>query len=179
MAVLLPREIFLERLEVSNSVQLLQSPADPVLGYVAYRRRTSDLTVCTISQAAGLGRLCLRFPGEALIPTSGLVGLSLRTTKLVVGIKASPGKQRQRRHIILISNDDDEDEEDAAAYDVAPDIILILSDDDEDEEDAAACVIVIPSDDEVDEKEVKTLVSVIGRKRVYALIDESDNDEEY
>ncbi|GKB51356.1 hypothetical protein Tco_0902109 [Tanacetum coccineum] len=52
----------------------------------------------------------------------------------------------------------------------------------EDEEDPAAphpSVIVIPSDDEVDEKEVKTPVSVIGRKCVYALIDESDNDEEY
>ncbi|GJZ15970.1 hypothetical protein Tco_0551647, partial [Tanacetum coccineum] len=29
--------IFLERLEVSDGVQLLQSPADPVLGYVASR----------------------------------------------------------------------------------------------------------------------------------------------
>nr|GFA27425.1 hypothetical protein [Tanacetum cinerariifolium] len=51
----------------------------------------------------------------------------------------------------------------------------------EDEEDAAPHdneaddVIVIPSDDEADEKPV----SVIGRKRVYALIDESDSDEEY
>nr|GEW38271.1 nucleotide-binding alpha-beta plait domain-containing protein [Tanacetum cinerariifolium] len=51
----------------------------------------------------------------------------------------------------------------------------------EDEEDVAAPhdneaddVIVIPSADEADEKPV----SVIGRKRVYALIDESDSDEE-
>ncbi|GKG55214.1 hypothetical protein Tco_0571854 [Tanacetum coccineum] len=62
--------------------------------------------------------------------------------------------------------------------------------DDEDEEDDGAPhpnlinwnwdeIIVIPSDDEADEKEVDTQVSVIGRKRVYALIDENDNDEEY
>ncbi|GJW33980.1 hypothetical protein Tco_0054012 [Tanacetum coccineum] len=47
----------------------------------------------------------------------------------------------------------------------ADDVIVISSDDEADD------VIVIPSDDEADEKPV----SVIGRKRVYALIDESDS----
>ncbi|GJU22384.1 RNA-directed DNA polymerase, eukaryota [Tanacetum coccineum] len=41
--------IFLEMLEESDGVQLLQSPADPVLGYVAYRRRTSDSSVWAVS----------------------------------------------------------------------------------------------------------------------------------
>ncbi|GJZ73161.1 hypothetical protein Tco_0637307 [Tanacetum coccineum] len=59
------------------------------------------------------------------------------------------------------------------------DVIVIPSDNETDDvivipiDDEADDVIVISSDDETDEKPV----SVIGRKRVYALIDESD--EEY
>ncbi|GJV03122.1 hypothetical protein Tco_1336691, partial [Tanacetum coccineum] len=68
--------------------------------------------------------------------------------------------------IILISSNDDEDEKD----DAAPHLNLINWNWDN--------VIVIPSDDEADAKVVDTQVSVIGRKRVYALIDESGSDEE-
>ncbi|GKB40210.1 hypothetical protein Tco_0885152 [Tanacetum coccineum] len=93
-------------------------------------------------------------------------------------------------NIILIASDDDEDYEDDE-HAVAPhhnlmnwnwdDVIVIPSDNETDDvivipsDDEADDVIVISSDDEADEKPV----SVIGRKRVYALIDESDSDEEY
>nr|GEY85919.1 hypothetical protein [Tanacetum cinerariifolium] len=91
-----------------------------------------------------------------------------------------PTPQQTAPYPIAVENDDA----------VAPDIILISSDDDEDEKDDVGPhpnlinwnwddVIVILSDDEADAKTIDTQVSVIGRKRVYALNDESDNDEEY
>ncbi|GJW88890.1 hypothetical protein Tco_0164230 [Tanacetum coccineum] len=93
-------------------------------------------------------------------------------------LNPNPTPQQPSLHLIDVEN-----------YDASPNIILIASDDDEDDEDKEDAapphhnliswnwddVIVIPSDDEADEKPV----SVIGRKRVYALIDESDSDEEY
>ncbi|GKD17306.1 hypothetical protein Tco_1206464, partial [Tanacetum coccineum] len=61
---------------------------------------------------------------------------------------------------------------------VLEDVIVIS---DEENEDIPLDVIVISIDDEpeMSAKTVATQVPVLGRKRVFSLIDESDNDEEY
>ncbi|GKE80578.1 hypothetical protein Tco_1550578, partial [Tanacetum coccineum] len=78
--------------------------------------------------------------------------------------------------VIVISDEENED--------IPLDFIVISDEEDssdEESEDIPLDVIVISRDDEpaMSSKTVATQVPVLGRKRVFPLIDESDNDEEY
>ncbi|GJS63592.1 hypothetical protein Tco_0678156 [Tanacetum coccineum] len=78
--------------------------------------------------------------------------------------------------VIVISDEENED--------IPLDFIVISDEEDssdEESEDIPLDVIVISIDDEpeMSAKTVATQVPVLGRKRVFSLIDESDNDEEY
>ncbi|GJR26070.1 hypothetical protein Tco_1102302 [Tanacetum coccineum] len=84
--------------------------------------------------------------------------------------------------VIVISDEGDSSDEENE--DIPLDIIVISDEEDssdEENEDIPLDVIVISSDDEPEmpTKTVATQVPVLGRKRVFSLIDESDSEEEY